>query len=190
MNFVLDCNFLAQLFEEKFEYTSINTYRSALSIYHDKVDNQSVIKHPKVCNLMMGVFNRNPPKPRYVFILDIEQVLTFIREMPNNTELSDWNVNLKSPVLLFLTSAGRCHEICYLNIKFMVRTTSSFKFFFTEVTKSWRKGKPSPCLEFYEYSDNEKLCVVACIDEYLGRSVPWRIRGQNQLLLSHMKPYN
>ena len=187
LNFVLD--FLAQLFEKKFEYSTINTYRSALSAYHDKVDNQPVGKHPKVCNLMTGVFNRNLLKPRYVFIWDIEQVLTFIRGIPNNTELPDMNINLKLTVLLFLTSTGRCHEICYLNIKFMVKTSSSFKFFFTKVTKSWRKGKPPPCLEFHEYSDDKKLCVVACIYQYLGRSAPWRIQGQNQLLQSHMKPY-
>ena len=121
---------------KKFEYFTINTCRSALSAYHDRVDNQPVGKHSKVCNLMTGVFNRNPPKPRYVFIWDIEQVLTFIREMPNNTELSDRNINLKLAILLILKSAERCHEICYLNIKFMVRTSSSFKFFFTKVTKS------------------------------------------------------
>ena len=106
---------------KKFEYFTINTYRSALSAYHEKVDNQPVGKRSKVCNLMTGVFNRNPPKPRYVFIWDIEQVLTFIREMPNNTELSDRNINLKLAILLFLKSAERCHEICYLNIKFMVK---------------------------------------------------------------------
>ena len=79
----------------------INTYRSALSAYHDKVDNQTVGKRPKVCNLMTVVFNRNPPKPRYVFIWDTEQVLTFIRGIPNNTELSDRNINLKLTILLF-----------------------------------------------------------------------------------------
>ena len=91
-------------------------------------------------------------------------------------------------MLLFLTSAGRCQEICYLNIKFMV-TSSFFKIFFTKVTKSWKKGKPPPCLEFHEYSDDEKLFVVAGIDEYLGRSAPWCTQGQDQLLLSHMIPY-
>ena len=108
--------------------------------------------------------------------------------MPNNTKLSYRNINLKLAILLFLTSVGRCHEICYLNIKFVVRTSSSFKFFFTTATKSWRKGKPPPCWEFHEYSD-EKLCVVACIDEYLGRSAPWRNQGQIQFLLSQVKPY-
>ena len=92
LNFVLD--FLAQLFEKKFEYSTINRCRSALSAYHDKVDNQPVGKHPKVCTLMPGVFNSNPPKPRYLFIWDIEQVVTFIRGIPNNSELSDRNINL------------------------------------------------------------------------------------------------
>ena len=110
---------------------------------------------------MTGVFNRNPPKRRYVFIWDIEQVLHFIRGMSNNTELSDSNIKLKLEILLFLTLAGQCHDICYVDIiKFIVRKSSSFKFFFTKVTKRWRKGKPPQYLEFYKYSDDEKLCVV------------------------------
>jgi len=138
---------------------------------------------------MTGIFNRNPQKPRYLFIWDVEQVLTFIKTMENNVELSDRDLNLKLATLLFLTSAGRCHEICYLNIMFMVRTSSSFKFFFAKVTKNWKKGKAPPCLEFQEYSDNSNLCVVTCIDEYLKRSALWRNQGQDQLLLSHLKPY-
>ena len=107
MKFALD--FLAQLFEKKFEYSTINTYRSALSAYHDKVDSQPVGKHPKVCNLMIAVFNRNPSKPRYVFIWDTEQVLKFIKGMPNNTKLPDRHINLKLAILLFLASA-RCQQ--------------------------------------------------------------------------------
>ena len=93
LNFVLD--FLAQLFEKKFEYSTINTYRSALSVYHDKVDNRPMSKHSNVCNLMTGVFNRKQPKPRYIFIWDIEQMLAFIRKIPNNTELPDRNISFK-----------------------------------------------------------------------------------------------
>ena len=31
--------------------------------------------------------------------------------------------------------------------------------------------------------------MVACIDQYLGRSTYWRTQGQNEILLSHMRPY-
>ena len=71
----------------------------------------------------------------------------------------------------------------------MVRTSSSFKFFFNKVTKAWRKGKPPPLLEFHEYFDDKTLCVVACIDEYLRRSAAWRTHVQNQLPINHLKPY-
>ena len=54
----------------------------------------------------------------------------------------------------------------------MVRTSISFKFFFTKVTKRWRKEKFPPCLEFHEYSDDKKLRVVACTDEYLTLQAP------------------
>ena len=77
--------------------------------------------------------------------------------------------------------------ILILNLWLEHQVLSSF--FFTKVTKSRRKGKPPPCLEFHKYSDDEQLCAVACTDEYLGRSAPWRTRGQYQLLLSHMKHY-
>ena len=64
-----------------------------------------------------------------MFIWDIEQVLHFIRGMSNNTELSDSNIKLKLEILLFLTLAGQCHDICYVDIiKFIVRKSSSFKF--------------------------------------------------------------
>ena len=53
--------------------------------------------------------------------------------------------------------------------------------------KSWKKGNPSTCLGFYEYSDDKNLCVVTCIDEYFRRS--WRTQGPNQLFLSHLKLY-
>ena len=136
---------------------------------------------------MTGVFNSNPPKPRYLFIWDIEKVLTFTKRMPNNKELSDRHINLKLAIFLVFTSAGWCHEICYLNINLMVRTSTSFRLFFTKVTKSWRKGKPPTCLEFRKYSDDKKLYVVACINEYLRRSIiPYGTQGQNQLLISHL----
>ena len=69
----------------KFKAEEVNIYVSALSAYHDKVDNQAVGKRPQVFMMTGNHANPpNPPKPRYVFIWDVKQVLTIIREMPNN----------------------------------------------------------------------------------------------------------
>ena len=67
VNFVLD--FLAHLFEKKIGL--FNT-RSAISVYHDLVDNMPIGQHPKVCTLMTKVFNRNPPNPKYVSTWDVK----------------------------------------------------------------------------------------------------------------------
>ena len=187
LNYVLD--FLAYLYDMKYEYSTINSHRSAISAYHEFVDNQSVGQHPKVCKLLTGVFNKNPPKPRYTFIWDVEQVLDYIKSLPGNTELSNRLLLLKLTMLLFLTSAGRCHEICYLDIPYMIRTSSSIKFYFSKITKSWKKGKAPPSLEIKGFPIDKGLCVVSCIEEYLIRSESWRTKGQCQLLLSHLKPH-
>ena len=54
-------NFLASLFEEGYQYSSVNAYRSAISSVHDKVDGLSVGQHPTIVRLLKGIFNVLPP---------------------------------------------------------------------------------------------------------------------------------
>ena len=63
---VLD--FLAEIFELGFEYSTINTHRSAISAFHEPTEGFSVGKHPKICNLMADVYNNRPSKPRYCLV--------------------------------------------------------------------------------------------------------------------------
>ena len=116
----------------------------------------------------IGVFNKNPPKPKYTFIWDVEKVLKYIKTLPTNTELLDRTLPLKLTSLLFLTSARRCHEICYLDIRYMVKTVSSYKFHFSKLTKSWKKGKAG--LELRAYPQDRDSCVMTGLEEYLKRS--------------------
>ena len=106
ITFVLD--FLAQLYELKYEYSTINCYRSAISAYHDPIGNVPVGQHPQVSALMTGIFNQRPPKPRYSFVWDVEQVLTYLDQLPSNDHLSDRLLTLKLTMLLALASACRC----------------------------------------------------------------------------------
>ena len=40
--------------------------------------------HPRVCKLMTGSFNRYPNKQKFLSIWDVEQVLTYIKVLPNS----------------------------------------------------------------------------------------------------------
>ena len=100
---VLD--FLTEIFELGFEYNTINTHRSTISTFLHPIEGFSVGKHPKVCNLMAGVYNKRPPKPRYCFVWDVETVLRYLKSLPVNKLLSTKMLTLKLTMLLTLTSA-------------------------------------------------------------------------------------
>ena len=58
---VLD--FLAEMFELGFEYSTINIHGSGMSVFHKPIEGFSVEKHSKVWDLMTSVYNKRPPKP-------------------------------------------------------------------------------------------------------------------------------
>ena len=57
-------NFLAQLCTEGYQYSSINSYRSAISSVHEQVDGHNVGHHPLISRLLKGIFHDRPPLPR------------------------------------------------------------------------------------------------------------------------------
>ena len=65
------CNFLTEQFEGfNKSYSTINSYRSALSSMLLPLDGYSVGKHPVIARLLKGMFHVRPPEPRYSFTRD------------------------------------------------------------------------------------------------------------------------
>ena len=58
-------DFLAELFQQGYQYRSLNAYRSAISSAHEKVDGELVGQHPLISRVLKGVFNERPLKPKY-----------------------------------------------------------------------------------------------------------------------------
>ena len=80
--------FLTDLHVEGKEYSTVNTYRSAISMSHVSVEGVVFGKHPTVCRLMQGIFNSRPPKPKYKSVWDVDVVVTYIRSMEPSEQLS------------------------------------------------------------------------------------------------------
>ena len=53
-------NFLAELFDQGYQYSSINSYCSAISSTHEKVDGQPVSQHPIIVRVLKGAYNKRP----------------------------------------------------------------------------------------------------------------------------------
>ena len=69
IKWILD--FLANLYEKGYEYSTICFHRSAISAFHDRIQGKPVGEHPFVSALITGIFNERPPQPKYTFIWDV-----------------------------------------------------------------------------------------------------------------------
>ena len=105
-------------------YRSVNVARSASSTTHAKLDGLPVGQHPLVIQLLKGVFNNRPPKPRYSHTWDGTSVTKFLASLVINRSLSVKQLSLKFAMLFSLTCKER---VSALAISWMYVTAASFK---------------------------------------------------------------
>ena len=111
-------NFLAHLFEQDYQYRSINAYRSAISSVHEKVDGYEVGQHPLVSRTLKGIFHERPPQPRYSETWNVAAVTTYIESLGENDSLSLAILTHKLVMLLALTRPSRSADLSQLDLKF------------------------------------------------------------------------
>ena len=110
-------NFLAELFEQGFQYRSLNAYRSAISSVHEKIDGIEGGKHPIVSRMLKGVFNERPPRPKYESVWKVDQGLTMFREDGGSASLSLQDLTVKTAMLLVLTRTCRGADLAALDLR-------------------------------------------------------------------------
>lgn len=182
--------FLSKLhFDEKLSYSAPNCARSALSSYLlPSSEHQSVGSHPLVSRFMRGVFNSNPPRPRYTEIWDVGVVLIVLHSWSPATFLSLLQLTHKVAMLMALVSAQRVQSLQKLRLDRMLTSASGITFFVHDPIKQSRPGTSGLKLQFIAYPLDPKLCVVAHLQQYI--KVTKGLRGSElALLVSHKKPH-
>jgi len=109
-------NFLADLFKKGYKYNSLNSYCSAISSTHERVEGQSVGQHPLVTRVLKGAFNEKPPMPRYSHFWNVGVVLHFIKQLGENSILSLKWISIKMAMLMALTHPSRSADLSTLDI--------------------------------------------------------------------------
>ena len=182
-------NFITSRLELGLEYTTLNSYRSAISAYHPEVDGVKVGKHPMITQLLRGVFNRKPPKPRYIETWDVNIVLGYIKDMGINLSLKE--LTLKLTMLLALTTVARTSELHKLDPNWMLDKGDCVIFHIVELTKTKRPSKPQLTLTVHNYPHEQLLDVVSCLRLYLTKTKGFRkdTNQKHRLFLSLNKPY-
>ena len=181
-------NFLSAMCREGKAYSTINGYRSAISAIHPHIGKRPVGEHPDVKGVMTGIFNKNPPTPKYTHFWDVETVLAYIRALGSNDRLLVRDLAMKLAMLIALTTASRSADLSLLDTRFMVDQGDKMVFFIKELGKTRKVGQSPPKVEICGFEDPD-LDPLMCLNEYLTRTKKLRPLEGNNLFLSSVSPY-
>ena len=175
-------NFLAELYDKGYQYRSLNSYRSAISSIHEKIDGQNVSQHPLVSRLLKGAFNKKPPMPRYSHFWNVSVVLTFLKGLGHNTSLSLKWLSIKTAMLMALTKPSRSAGLAKLNLNTHSYTGKGVSFQPSHLSKQSCPSKPIMEFFFPYYSHDESLCPVRALQAYERSTEPFRAKNSSPTL--------
>ena len=186
-------DFLTECFHEGKGYSTINSYRSALSATFCSLndDPAPLGSHPLIARLLKGVYILKPPTPRYSSTWDVSKVTDYLKTLAPLRELSLKLLTFKTVMLCALTSAQRQQTLCALDLNFKKESQNSISFVVTERLKTSRPGKTIEVT--FSPSGSASVCPVAALKEYFSRSAALRFRNGtfvSKLFLSFIRPYN
>ena len=115
-------NFLSQSFAEGKSYSTVNTYRSALSSTLYPVNNVALGSHPLVVRLLKGIYHLRTPLPRYSSTWDVAKVTSYLRTLFPLEQLNlKTDLTMKTVMLCALSSAQREQTLCALDLNFNLK---------------------------------------------------------------------
>ena len=168
--------FLLEQYETGKQYRTINTIRSAISMTHEEVDGTRIGQHPLVSRFLKGVFNCRPPVPKYSCTWDVDIVLSYLKDLPDNESLPFQLLSHKVAMLMALSNADRCSDLAALDLKYRFSQANGEKFIIPGLTKTRRTGPPIE--SFYpSFEDDLRLCPVQALHCYIRKSQPLRSKS-------------
>ena len=186
-------NFLAELYQDGYQYRSLNSYRSAISAVHSRVDDHPVGQHPLVSRMLKGVFNERPPLSRYSTFWDVGMVLRYLKQLESNDSLTLRLLTIKSVMLLALTRPSRSMDLSKLDIQHRTYTSAGLVFKAQHLSKQSRPSKSLSDFYYPRFSDDTDVCPVATIQAYEQRTIQFRtpmsVTGKTSLFLSWIEKH-
>jgi len=185
-------NFLAFLHGEGYQSRSLNSFRSAISSVHDRVDGIEVGKHPMVARLLKGAFHARPPLPRYTATWDVQIVLQYLEGLGPSTTLSLKLLTYKLVMLLALTRPSRSADLASLYLNRRQYKPEGVVFLPASLAKQSRQGKQLVGFFFPKFPHNCELCPVSTLRCYEQLTEEFRSGESDyvdKLFLSLVKPH-
>ncbi|CAH2108885.1 unnamed protein product [Euphydryas editha] len=134
--------FLTQLYEAGAGYGTLNSCRSALSLFLG----QEIADDDLIKRFLKGTFRLRPPLPKYNITWDTSMVLNSLADWYPNDALSLEKLSKKLATLLALTTAHRLQTISKINIKNIEIYSNEIHIKIPDLIKSSRPGSTQPLL--------------------------------------------
>ena len=175
-------DYLTNLSDRGCSYSVINTHKSAVIQTLLACGNNLVFNNMLISRFMKGIFNKNPPKPKYTCMWDVSVVLRYLTTLYPLENLPLDKLSWKVASLLALCTAQRSQTLVMLDLDSMNDNGNSISFDINSLTKTCRPGSQfqSVVLECF---NNHKLCIVRTIRKYIERTK--KHRKSRKLIVSY-----
>ncbi|KYM94332.1 hypothetical protein ALC62_15034 [Cyphomyrmex costatus] len=183
--FSLVLEFLSSSSLGRISYSSLNTYRAAISL----ISSNEIGSHPLIKRFFKGVSTLKPQTPRYDFIWDPSPVIAHLASMYPHEELSLELVSRKLATLLALTTAQRLQTLAAIRFSNIV-FADSLVIKIPARLKTSKIGRPQPLLVFKPFLDKPELCIYSLTGSYIERTKELRPEDANSLFIAVRSPYN
>ena len=181
-------DFLAELTTAGLSYSAINTARCALSSVLLPFGGTPFGCLFLVKKFVKGVFELNPPRPRYSWIWDVKIVLCYLQSLDPLAQLTLKDLTLKLVMLTALVTAKRGQTLHLLDLKFLTKAEGYVFEGFDNHLKQSRPSTKTLAIHLRNYLPDTRLCVVKTLEAYLDRTSD--IRGEEtRLVISFSKPH-
>ena len=170
-------------------YSLMNTARSALSAVIPPFAGMTFGNQPIVRRLLKGVFKERPSLPKYTVTYDVEQVFQFIRNLPDINSLSLELLTKCTAVLMCLLTGQRSQTIAFLDLDYMHLDQDKAVFYIPSLLKQSRPTFHQDPLEFKKFPEDDKICPLKFITNYINYTSCIRLEKHKRFFLSYVEPY-
>ena len=176
--------FLTNLFNRNLSSSTINCYRSAVSL----LVGREMARDDRITRFFQGLNNLRPSDPKYDTTWDPQIVLDYLSSLPNNNDLSILILGKKLISLLALVTAHRMQTFSLIEIENIDVKRDALHIKIPKRIKTTGRNKKQPTLVLPFYRDNEKICPATALQSYIEKTKDKR-GDENFLFLTSKKPH-
>jgi integrase len=177
-------SFLTEIFHTGVQYSTLNTYRSALSL----IVNSRIGPDDRLTRLFKGFYRLRPPTPKYNFTWNPAVVLNFLENWYPNEDISLEQLTKKVVTLIALVTAHRVQTLSKIQISNIAHLNNERIIIkIPSLIKTSRPGSLQPCLVLPFFEEKPQICPAKALSVYINQTNS--IRQDDQLFISFKSPY-